>query len=237
MNACDIFVVLDDAQYIQRGWVNRNRILHDESWRWITLPVAAADHRLPINERRYLLTHRLARRLPDRLAAAYRRAPFLRDAIACVETVLSEAQDNVAEVNIALLRGISKQLGITTPIVLASKVPLPHRLTGQERVVAICEALGASTYINPMGGVDLYDAARFARSGIELAFLQSCASAYRQFGGPFVACLSVLDVMMFNDTNAIRRMLREYQLLRRPAAPRTLIGVRSSRHATGSSSS
>ena len=51
----DIFVFHDEVQYIKNGWINRNRVLDSKGGEiWITLPVAAASHRLAIRERFYL---------------------------------------------------------------------------------------------------------------------------------------------------------------------------------------
>src|SRR5579863_1912009 len=52
----DIFVFHDDVQYIKGGWVNRNRIVNlNGDPVWLTLPVAAAGHKLNINERLYII--------------------------------------------------------------------------------------------------------------------------------------------------------------------------------------
>jgi hypothetical protein len=63
-------------------------------------------------------------------------------------------------------------------------VPIDHALTGQDKVLALCEALGATTYINPIGGVELYSGEDFAARGIELAFLPPLPLEYAQSAGP-----------------------------------------------------
>ena len=38
--ASDIFVILDDVQFIDKGWINRNRILHpavEKKWNYINV--------------------------------------------------------------------------------------------------------------------------------------------------------------------------------------------------------
>ena len=35
---------------------------------------------------------------------------------------------------------------------------------------------------------------------------------YRQFGKPFVSYLSIIDVLMFNDVQEVRTLLREFSL-------------------------
>ena len=71
-------------------------------------------------------------------------------------------------------------------------------------MLALCEALGASTYLNAVGGMELYSGEAFKSRGIDLRFIKSKPFEYAQFGQAFVAWLSIIDVMMFNPLDAIR---------------------------------
>jgi hypothetical protein len=90
---------------------------------------------------------------------------------------------------------------------VSSTVPIDSALAGQDKVLALCEALGATTYINPIGGVELYSRQDFAARGIELHFLQPLPLEYVQFGRPFVPWLSIIDVLMFNELDTVRAWL------------------------------
>ena len=218
MASCDVFVVFDDVQYIQRGWVNRNRILVNGMPQWITLPVAKADHHLPINRRVYLLEDPLTRRVRRRIEGAYRDAPYFEETMKVVDEVFGCRDANVAAFNTHLLLRIADRLGITTPVRLASAVRKCSTLSGQELVVGICASLGASGYINPIGGIGLYQPDRFRQQGLNLRFLQPRATSYSQFGSPHVGSLSIIDVMMFNDVAATKRILSAYELIVGPTS-------------------
>jgi hypothetical protein len=71
-------------------------------------------------------------------------------------------------------------------------------------VLALCEAVGASTYVNAIGGMELYSRETFQEKGIDLKFIQSNPFEYPQFGNEFVPWLSIIDVMMFNPRESIR---------------------------------
>ena len=70
--------------------------------------------------------------------------------------------------------------------------------------------MASTRYLNPIGGEDLYSVTDFADAGIELRFLRTRPIEYRQLGAPFVPALSIVDVMMFNSSDAVRRMLGEF---------------------------
>ena len=77
-----------------------------------------------------------------------------------------------------------------------------------------CKALGADSYINAPGGINLYDCNKYFRLGIEIEFLQVNLQPYDQRNGAFEAGLSILDVMMFNTPQQIRAMLDDYEMLK-----------------------
>lgn len=108
-----------------------------------------------------------------------------------------------------------KYLGITTRIEISSDVAADHAQKGEDRVLAICGACHADTYINTIGGLELYSRERFAQEGIALQFIRSLPIEYRQFGkGPFVPWLSMVDVMMFNPVDEIRdSLLTKFELV------------------------
>jgi hypothetical protein len=70
----------------------------------------------------------------------------------------------------------------------------------------------AETYINPIGGVNLYSKDKFANKGCELKFIKPNMIKYNQFGDHFEPWLSILDVLMFNSLDECRRLLKDYNL-------------------------
>ena len=105
-------------------------------------------------------------------------------------------------------------MGITTEIRISSDIAIDHDLKNQDKVLALCSAVGATTYINAIGGIELYSKETFRAKGIELQFIKSKSFEYEQFGNAFVPWLSIIDVMMFNPLDAIRAALcTNYELI------------------------
>jgi hypothetical protein len=208
----EIFVVHDDVQYIKGGWVNRNRILRNGEPCWVTLPVRKGSSRLVINQRYYQLERTDVMRVLRRIEAAYRKAPHFDATFPLIEELLNFGNANVAAFNVNLIERIAARLAIRTRFVLSSAMVKNDVLAGQERVIDMCRRLGATHYVNPIGGVRLYRPDRFAAAGIELSFLQTVASPYPQFGQTPVPDLSIIDILMFNSDQSVARLLRKYRL-------------------------
>jgi hypothetical protein len=86
-------------------------------------------------------------------------------------------------------------------------------LRSENKVVEICKARKAVTYINPIGGVELYSKDRFKKQGLDLYFLKTTEFNYKQFNYDFIPFLSIMDVMMFNSKEEIRNYLNSFYTL------------------------
>ena len=66
---------------------------------------------------------------------------------------------------------------------------------------------------NVIAGIDLYSQDEFRTRGVELRFIRANPFEYPQFGAPFVPWLSIVDVMMFNPLDAIRKSIESNYVL------------------------
>jgi hypothetical protein len=109
---------------------------------------------------------------------------------------------------------LCKHLDIKTEISISSEIYIDHDLKGQDKVLALCKAAGANTYINTIGGVELYEKTDFRIQGVDLQFIKARSFEYAQFGSTFVPWLSIVDVLMFNPLNTVRACIHEnYELI------------------------
>lgn len=203
IGAVDLFVVYDNIKYTKKGWINRNRMLQNGQDLMFSLPLRHdADH-LDVRDR--VLAPDFKRdKLLNQLRGAYARAPQFAATFPVVERAVRCADQNLFGYLHHALRCACDHLGLTTPIVVSSTVDVDHDLRGQDKVIALARAVGATAYVNPIGGTDLYDRDAFRQQGLELRFLRARPFEYAQFGAPFVPWLSLIDVLMFNPLDVVR---------------------------------
>lgn len=215
--ATDAFVVYDNIQYTKRGWINRNQLLENGQAAKFTVPLASASDYLDIREREIAGDYS-PEKLIGRFTRAYRDAPYLEPTLPLLQDVLANPERNLfGFLHHALLR-TAAHLELDADIRVSSTIPADHSLRGQERVVALCRELGATTYVNPIGGVELYSAQEFAAHGIELQFLRMLPLEYPQVSSPFVPSLSIIDVLVHNPLADVQRWLAtHYELTTGPA--------------------
>jgi hypothetical protein len=214
INAVDEFVVYDAIEYTKKGWINRNRILVNGSDAYITLPLMQASDKLNVDQRHLADSWPEDRKkMLNRIAAAYGKAPEFRSIYPLIETWLQTTERNLFKFLYELLIKVLEFLRIETRVHISSHIEFDNNLRSEEKVIAISKALGATDYINPIGGQELYSRERFQESGIRLSFLQSGQTVYTQFGDTFVPNLSIIDVLMFNPPSRVREFLDNYRLV------------------------
>jgi hypothetical protein len=202
IGAVDLFIVYDNIKYTKKGWINRNRMLQNGEDIVFSLPLKNDSDYLDVRERE--LSNDFRRdKLLNQIKGAYRRAPYFAQTFALIEQIVLHEEGNLFNFLHHSIAKTCAHLGIITKIRASSDVAIDHDLKSQDKVLALCSSVGASTYINPIGGMTLYSKKTFQENGIDLKFIQSEPFNYAQFGGEFIPWLSILDVLMFQPVGAV----------------------------------
>ena len=211
-NAVDSFVVYDNIQYTKKGWINRNRILKNGSDALISLPIKRASDYLDIRQRS-MADDFNRKKMLNRIRGAYSGAPYFKLTFPLIEQIIQNENTNLFRFLHNSIVKSFEHLGIATAIRKSSDIDINHNLKGQDKVLALCEALGASTYVNAIGGIELYSKKAFLERNIDLKFIRSNLIEYPQFKHDFCPWLSIIDVMMFNSMKDLNQHLNSYTLI------------------------
>lgn len=211
--AVDKFVLLDDVNYIIKGYINRNNILIGGQAKMFTIPLEKPSRNKLICETKLNFSDRDRVAFLRMIACAYRKAPYYGDVYPMLECVVMNPETDLTRFLKYSFDEVKEYLSLSTEIILSSKINKDNSLRAQSRIIAINKALGATRYINAIGGQGLYNKSDFQREGIELKFIKMGEVKYKQFNGDFVPCLSLIDVLMFNSKENVRKLLNLYTLI------------------------
>ena len=213
ISAVDMFIVYDNIKYTKKGWINRNRMLQNGRDVMFSLPLKSDSDNLDVCERE-LAADFNRDKLLNQFNGAYRRAPYFAQTFPLVEQIVRYEDTNLFRYLHHSIVRTCEHLGIATEIRISSGIAINHDLKNQDKVLALCAAVGARTYVNAIGGVELYSKESFQKKGIELKFIQSKPFEYPQFDKEFVPWLSIIDVMMFNPRDTIQTCIStNYELI------------------------
>jgi hypothetical protein len=212
--ACvDQFIIYDNIKYTKKGWINRNRMLLNDTDAVFSLPLKKDSDSLDIVERELAIDFDRAKLL-NQFKGAYGRAPHFEFTYPVLERIVQHDEANLFRYIHYSIVQLCEHLGIKTEIRISSEIPIDHELKGQNKVLALCRAARADTYINSIGGVELYDKNDFRAQGIGLQFIKARPFDYVQFGASFVPWLSIVDVLMFNPLDKVSAYInKNYELV------------------------
>ncbi len=214
INAVDEFVIYDNIEFTKKGWINKNRILVNGTDVLVTLPLKKDSNFLHVNQRFLADNWEVERKkMLNRIRESYRKAPHFKETYAVIEECIMYEDRNLFKFILHSVQTLMQYLNIETNLVISSSILIDHQLKSHEKVMAICKEREADMYINPIGGLDLYDKEHFKQNNLELQFQKSNSFSYKQFSNEFVPWLSIIDVMMFNNDEQIKSALSNYLLL------------------------
>ena len=213
IQAVDTFVIYDDVNYIKGGWINRNRVLLNQTPHFATLSLERSSPFRKINEINLLSFDTNRMKFLGLIESAYKKAPYFQLVYPFIKDLINYQENNLALFLENHIRRMCDFLELDRNILMSSSIKKDNTLKSQDKVVEICQRVGANTYINAIGGQLLYSSKYFKESDVELKFLKTSSVSYKQFDKPFIANLSIIDLLMFNNKSQLKASLDAYCLI------------------------
>jgi hypothetical protein len=212
MRQVDVFVLLDTTQFAKRDFQNRNRIKTAQGAVWLTVPVYTKGrfHQRIMdveiyNDRNWYKRHW------SLLYESYRDAPYFEPHRAFFEDLFDQEWDKLASLNLAIIRYMAQQLGLSTELLTASEMGI-YEQGSTAVLLAICRQIGADVYLSGRFGREYLDEARFDKHGIQVIYQDFKHPVYRQLHGDFLPNMSAVD-LLFNHGEASLDIIRQANAL------------------------
>ncbi len=195
MARCDVFVLSGDNQYSSKGLHNKNYIKIGGKKFPITVPVKY-EHPSRIDNVQICYQSDWISELLKTLQINYKKAPCFDEAFSLVEGVVNNHYLNLSELNEAFIRALADKFGLRCKIMLGRDLELAeHRM---DRIIEMCNKLGANTYYSGIGGKAYNQDEKYAENNISLVYSDYEPVQYKQLGDGFIENLSVLDYVFCN---------------------------------------
>jgi hypothetical protein len=210
INCSDRWIVFDTVQYIRHGWVNRNRIHHPQNGDlYILVPLKKQPRETVIKDVIIADDQDWRSKILGQFNHYRKTAPYFAQTAAFLEDCLSIREPSLSRLNGMILEKTCARLGIPFQFQYYSEVNLQiGEVAGPgDWALRIAQALEAREYVNPPGGVDLFDPEKFKAANIQLTIRSIPAFEYPTRGYPYIPDLSILAVMAFNTPEQIKAFL------------------------------
>ena len=144
----------------------------------------------------------------------YNKAPYFEVVFELIKKIEALSCSTISDLAINSVKVISDYLELNTLFEISSEsYTNTKELEKADRLIAISKQKGSDYYINPIGGMDLYDKAYFKADGVNLQFIKNELLAYKQFNTESVLGLSIIDVLMFNTKEETIKLIEQYKLI------------------------
>ena len=218
INYVDKWVIFDDTQYISKGWINRNRMLHPDvkkEWQYFTVPVKKHSRESRINNIEINDNLEWRDELLRKLTSYKKKAPFYAETVEFIGDCINFKCSSLSEWVVYTLKSTCNYLEVPFEYSIFSKENInTKKIThAGQWALEISSVMDAEEYVNPPGGYSIFDENEFLAKNIKLRFLKPNLKPYVQRRGYFVPGLSIIDVMMWNDKDRIHQMLTDYEIV------------------------
>ena len=204
MEKVDQWIIFDDIQFINKGWINRNRILHpniEKDWQYITLPLAKKNQKDKICEISIDNQKNWYNEMLGKMSHYAKKTSYYNSTVNLFKQCVDEDEIYLSDLLIKTIHVIAKVLNIKAKIRVQSEMKLNLKEVDHpgQWALRICEIIGAKEYINPISGQKLFNKDEYRSSGIELRFFQTEEHVYNQKRNKFVPKLSIIDSLMWES--------------------------------------
>jgi hypothetical protein len=203
----DRLVFFDDVNFINKGWINRNRLLFSGQINYFTVPLSNASQNILICDVAISNDKSWKKKLEASIRQSYSKAQYFDQVYDLISPVLFGEHTKIGDMAKESIVKITNYLSIPTEFINTSRVYENQTLKGECRIRDICRKEMSSEYINLGGGRELYEESNFSADGIKLNFVDPNFTCYKQFATSFAPGLSIIDVLMHNSPFKVSEML------------------------------
>ena len=194
LSISDVFIIMDDAQYDKR-FTNRNKIMATNGWIWLTVPINK-DHKFLPNSR-VEINNDISWRDEHwkKIYHSYANTRYFKKYDVFFKSIYERKWQSLFELNLETLQKVIDILGIKVKIIKSSELNVTG--TSTEKLVNLCKAVGADTYVSGIGGRNYMDENLFGKNKIKLEFQNYVAKQYLQrLSDSFIPDLSIIDMLV-----------------------------------------
>jgi hypothetical protein len=190
----DLLIILDDVQFLRRGWHHRDLIKGSKGAQWLTLSIKKGDYHQNINQvilhadrDRWISNHL------NLLRANYSKAPFFKAYFPQIEAIYRKKAVRMIDLNMAFLHFFFDLFGLDNQIVLSSDLGVEGK--SNLRLINLLKSVDRRRYLSGIGARDYLDERQFQAAGIRVDWQRFDHPVYPQLHGKFIPNLSCIDIL------------------------------------------
>jgi hypothetical protein len=227
IKSVDTFIFYGHVSFIKKSWITRNRILDKGKGIpvYINVPVIGQSSNKLIKDLSIDNNSKWKKKVLDLLYFNYKKAKYFNEIYPFIEGLIAINEDNLHKYNSITIIKICALLDIKTNLIFeepnADNIEFELKNTPEilkekvksERILKLCKKYNASSYVNSIGGRELYDKKYFLNNDSEIFFVKTEDYKYKQFNEFFTNHLSIIDILMHEGVEKTKEFVKKYKLV------------------------
>jgi hypothetical protein len=196
----DVFVFLDNVQYVKQEFQNRNRIRTPDGWQWLSIPVRHKS-KPPIAEV-FPVDGEWCDRHAKTVHAYYSHSPYLERMNEFWQITEKYKESALSTIAFETTHYLALMIGgmeyKKVKVVLESELNLTREetSTATKRLLTLCERFNCDRYLSGAGAKAYLDKDPWKKHNIELLWQDFHLKPYRQQYAGWEPNLSVVDLIL-----------------------------------------
>ncbi len=183
----------DDVQFSPGSRVNRVQVKTINDVVWLTAPIYK-NFPQKINETELNNTTNWKEKHRKTFQMIYQNAPYFLEALDLFMTIYENKVTSLCEFNIFAIESITAYFDLNTRFLRSSSMD-NSQLKSTNRILDICQKLGATHYVTGHGAKNYIDYDLFENANISIEFMLYDRTPYPQLYGEFTPYVSIFDLI------------------------------------------
>ena len=190
----DIFIILDDVQYVRRSFQNRNKIKTSFGAKWLTVPLKYSPQKTPINKVLIDNDQNWQNKHYKLIRENYKLSPYFDEVSSIIMPIFVKKWKLLENLNSFILKEILKNMNINCKIVKSSELNISSKKN--ELILDLCSKVKAKEYVVGTGSKSYLKEKDFISKGIKITYVEKKIK-YNQICNPkkFIPDLSIIDFL------------------------------------------
>lgn len=194
----DIFILVDDIQFIKSGSSYTNSVSFNERGKTIklTVPIKRVKGVTQNINEITPLDNEWKRKYKKRIELAYCKCKYYKKEKEFIFDLITNSCSNHAQYNIHFIKEISRRLNLSTEIKISSEMKVEEIASATDRIIKLAKAVDATHYISGRGGNNYQNHKLYEDNGLNLIYSNFIDFEYEQYRTQeFVKGLSIIDAI------------------------------------------
>ncbi len=193
IDLAEVFMFYDDAQFSKSSWHYRNQILCAQEKKWLSLSIAH-QHGQSLKDTKIVRLNKSSRVHTNTIKTYYAKSPYYHDANEVMAYLSENTCDNLAQLNIKLIKFICQKLKLNTQFVKSSD----YSVSGDRsnKLAKYLELIKCTQYLSPIGAQEYLQEDNVLETKFPTTYCDFNPPTYSQKNNNnFTSHLCIIDVI------------------------------------------